>query len=213
MTIAFVTLGVAGFMFFEDAASTASNGKKHGGKNATASSNATHSLLGVGLLLANLLMDGSTNSIQDKIFIVHRVRSQQMMFCMNIIAFFLLLFWMLLNLWNHELTDAVNFIQKYPASLMNIVSFAFCGALGQNFIYYALEKFGSLSLVMVTVTRKLFTILISLIYFDHKLNTKQWISVLFVFAALLLESFLKNKKEQIPDFKQLKDSKISVKSE
>ena len=40
---------------------------------------------------------------------------------------------------------------------------------------------------MVTVTRKLFTMLLSVFWFDHRLNVGQWISVLLVFVGIGLE--------------------------
>jgi hypothetical protein len=44
------------------------------------------------------------------------------------------------------------------------------GGLGQLFIFETIQHFGSLTLVMVTVTRKLFTMLLSVIVFEHVLN-------------------------------------------
>ena len=63
--------------------------------------------------------------------------------------------------------------------------------MGQVFIFLTIEQFGSLVLVTVTVTRKLFTILLSLFWFQHRLNAMQWASVGLVFAALGIESFYK----------------------
>lgn len=185
LTVLLVTLGVAGFMIFEK-----------GSKTSASSSSMSHSenLFGIGLLLCNLLLDGMTNSTQDYIFSHFKVRSQHMMFFMNAISFLFLLSYLLLNPYSSELRDALSFIQRYPACLLDVLLFAFCGALGQNFIYYTLEKFGSLSLITVTVTRKLFTILISLLYFNHTLCLNQWLSVALVFAALMLESLGKRKK-------------------
>lgn len=41
-----------------------------------------------------------------------------------------------------------------------LVLYALTGALGQLFIFETLERYGSLTLVMVTVTRKLFTMMV-----------------------------------------------------
>ena len=187
LTVLLITIGVSGFMFFEE-------GKHGAGSHGKKSSVAGNSFLGLGLLLGNLLLDGITNSLQDRIFLNYRLKAQHMMFYMSSISAALYLLW--LTCWptgQLELTSALSFLRQFPSSILDVAMFAFCGAMGQNFIYYTLQTFGSLSLVTVTVTRKLFTILLSLFYFNHRLNWKQWVAVVFVFIALLLESFGKRK--------------------
>lgn len=178
LTVALITAGVSGFMLFEDKSSV----------KGSAASRPANSLFGLLILLVNLLLDGTTNSLQDRIFMRHKVRSHHMMFFMNCISAVFLLAYLVLWPRTHELAQAAAFLKRYPAALFDIGTFALCGAMGQNFVYYTLEKFGSLSLVTVTVTRKLFTILISLFYFKHTLNAKQWLSIALVFVALIAES-------------------------
>lgn len=49
----------------------------------------------------------------------------------------------------NELGDAVRLSLEHPQLAYDIALFAFCGALGQCFIFYTLETFGSLLLVSV----------------------------------------------------------------
>lgn len=181
-TVALITIGVSGFMLFES--------KSGGGKSAAAG----NSLWGLGLLLSNLLMDGATNSWQDQLFIKYRLKSQQLMMFMNLFSGLLLaaslIFYTVLNPQKSQLMDAIQFFKQFPSALPDVFAFSLCGALGQLFIFHTLEHFGSLSLVTITVTRKLFTILLSLFWFNHKVNSKQWICVSLVFLALILESFI-----------------------
>lgn len=177
MSVILITAGVSGFMYFEPV---------RGDRTHMA-----NSLYGLLLLLVNLLVDGATNSWQDKIFMDHRVSGQQMMFFMHAFTVLFLLAWLVLNPFTHELSAAITFAQTYPAILADVLLFGVCGALGQVFVFYTLEHFGSLSLVTVTVTRKLFTILISLLWFNHSLRILQWLSVGLVFLALLVETFYK----------------------
>lgn len=188
VSVALITLGVSGFMYFEPVRAGRAN--------------AVNSLYGLFLLLINLLVDGATNSWQDKIFIDHRVSGQQMMFFMHAFTVLFLLSWLLLNPFTHELSAALAFARSFPAILTDVLLFGTCGALGQVFVFYTLEHFGSLSLVTVTVTRKLFTILLSLLWFNHSLRPLQWVSVGLVFVALLIETFYKRltgtKKAHMP---------------
>jgi UDP-galactose transporter B1 len=190
VTVALITAGVFGFMFFE-------GGNEQGKGNGSGNGSSAVSLLGIGMLLSNLLLDGATNSWQDQLFLKYRLKSQQLMMFMNAFSGVLLASSLVLgcidfsNLaWNREsqLMQAVGFVCKFPSCLFDLVAFAFCGAMGQLFIFYTLEHFGSLVLVTITVTRKLFTILLSLFWFSHPVNVRQWGSVALVFAALILEA-------------------------
>jgi len=182
-TVALITAGVSGFMLFEDARGTGDQ--------------KVNSTIGLVLLLANLLLDGATNSWQDQLFLKYRLKSQQLMLFMN--AFTAMLLFATLsagvldfNTWGldykSQALQAISFIQTHPSCLGDILGFSLCGALGQLFIFYTLEHFGSLVLVTVTVTRKLFTILLSLFWFRHSMNARQWMSVSLVFAALIMEA-------------------------
>jgi UDP-galactose transporter B1 len=67
--------------------------------------------------------------------------------------------------------------------IRDIALFGLCGAIGQCFIFYSLERYGSLRLVTVTVTRKLFTMLLSVVWFKHELALGQWSGVALVFLG------------------------------
>lgn len=183
VTVGLITAGVSGFMLFED-------GGSGGGERA-------NSMIGLLLLLSNLLLDGATNSWQDQLFLKYRLKSQQLMLFMNAFTAVLLTGTLAVgvidfNTWGLDYSSqslqAISFIQQHPSCLGDILSFSLCGALGQLFIFHTLEHFGSLVLVTITVTRKLFTILLSLFWFNHTVNARQWLSVSLVFAALVMEA-------------------------
>ena len=177
VTVALITIGVSGFMLFED----------HGSGNKSSSSSAGNSLWGLGLLLTNLLMDGATNSWQDQLFLKYRLKSQQLMMFMNlfsglILALSLAFFTHFCNrpLLNYSLL--LNF-SEFPSALPDVLHFPLrCSRATFHFPH--LEHFGSLSLVTITVTRKLFTILWVFFWFNHKVNAKQWSCVSLVFWHL-----------------------------
>jgi len=62
------------------------------------------------------------------------------------------------------------------------------------FIFETIQHFGSLTLVMVTVTRKLFTMLLSVIVFNHTLTVGQWAGVGVVFGAIGVEAGMKRRE-------------------
>ncbi len=58
-----------------------------------------------------------------------------------------------------------------------------------------LSIFGSLLLVTVTVTRKMLTMIISVVWFGHSLTSMQWLGVGLVFGGVGIEAEL-NKREK-----------------
>ncbi|KAF0417037.1 UAA transporter [Gigaspora margarita] len=150
------------------------------------------SLYGIALLSINLLVDGVIGSTQDQIFSKNKIKGQHMMFFMNIFSGILMFGW-LINPLNPELSNALTFCQIHPNVIIDILLFSLCGALGQCFIFFALHNFGSLFLNTITVSRKFFTVLLSVFLFDHKLNFGQWLAVGLVFFGIGLEVYMKQK--------------------
>lgn len=162
---------------------------------------------------SSLIIDGLTNSTQDQIFTLYPGYSgQQMMFIMASITLTILTPAMVLPLPSHPLAlltfatreahaattfappillQSLRFIASHPSALNPLLAYAALGGLGQIFIFETIAHFGSLTLVMVTVTRKLFTMLLSVLVFGHELTPGQWGGVAVVFAGIGVEAAFK----------------------
>ncbi|CAO3595991.1 unnamed protein product [Absidia cylindrospora] len=185
--VAMITAGVSLFMLYHH--------HHHENDKGTGVNN-SNSMWGLFLLGTNLVIDGLTNATQDQIFRTHPtiVSGQHMMFYMNSISSLFSAGYLVLHPYNDELRLALQFCAAHPAVIRDILLFGLCGALGQCFIFYTLQFYGSLRLVTVTVTRKLFTMLLSVFWFDHVLSFGQWCGAVLVFAAIGLEAYIKKIK-------------------
>jgi UDP-galactose transporter B1 len=173
--VAMVTTGVALFTFFQS----------HEGHHVKAST----SIHGLGLLFVNLILDGFTNSTQDVVFKRSpQITGPHMMFGFNLMATALNVCYLLSPL-THELHSAATFMREHPAVLKDIIAFSICGSIGQIFIFKTLRRFGSLVLVTITLTRKILTMLLSVVWFGHSLLFAQWVGVGLVFGGIGLEAF------------------------
>ncbi len=153
-------------------------------------------LLGVLLLSASLFLDGVYSSTQDNLFrSTPGLTGPHLMCGLNITTSILTSLY-LLSPFTSQLSTAVQFISEYPAVLYDIILFGICGAFGQLFIFYTLEHFGSLVLVTVTVTRKMLSMLLSVIWFNHKLGLGQWVGIICVFGGVGSEAYLKYKQQK-----------------
>ncbi|EJD50651.1 UAA transporter [Auricularia subglabra TFB-10046 SS5] len=194
--VTLLTVGIALFMVYSDAKKKPS----HSAQVVTAE----RELFGLALLVINLALDGTVYSTQDEIIARHGVSGQQMMFWMNLFATLLTTVIALLPLpyvpvlhpsgGTTEFAGARAFFDKYPSALPPLAQFAATGALGQLFIFETLRNFGSLTLVTITLTRKLFTMLLSVVVYRHKLTTGQWIGGGIVFLGITLEAWIKRQE-------------------
>jgi UDP-galactose transporter B1 len=67
--------------------------------------------------------------------------------------------------------------------------FCLCASLGQVLIFGLMKDFGSLVWITVSITRKLFTILVSVFMFNHSVNAFQWFGIVCAFVGMGLEEF------------------------
>ncbi|GAB7351937.1 hypothetical protein MBLNU459_g2474t1 [Dothideomycetes sp. NU459] len=211
VVVALVTAGVAVFTLHHPGGGKKQKSNSGGGS----SGNSTWGLL---LLAVNLLFDGLTNSTQDYIYKAYRpYTGQQMMCALNVLSTALTSSYLLAAPWvaantplgayfgmdvsggGGELASALDFIRRHPGVGWDIMAFAACGALGQVFIFYTLSTFGSLLLVTVTVTRKMLTMILSVVWFGHTLSSMQWLGVGLVFGGIGVEAQLSKQEKLAKD--------------
>lgn len=215
LVVAMVTAGISLFMHFGGG-----GGKKHAGAGGERPTNAN--LIGLSYLLINLALDGAVNASQDEIFSRFRgLNGQQMMLWMNAFGAAVNVALAVLPLpyipvihpsdgGQSELASVLEFVRAHPAVVKPLAQYALTGALGQLFIFETLQHFGSLTLVTITLTRKMFTMLLSVFVYDHKLTPGQWAGAGVVFAGISVEAFVKRKEVHAKRVVQEKE-KASIK--
>ncbi|KAF9267560.1 UDP-galactose transporter [Marasmius fiardii PR-910] len=198
LVVFMVTTGITIFMGFGD-----EKAKKH--KSPGQDSDSPYgSVIGISYLLINLALDGAINSTQDEIFARYRITGQQMMFWINLFSTFISFTLSILPLpyipvihpstdGKSELMGVLTFVQTHPSIVAPLMEFATTGAFGQLFIFETLQHFGSLTLVMITLTRKMFTMLLSVVVYNHQLTLGQWVGAGVVFAGISVEAFIKRR--------------------
>ena len=194
LVVALVTAGVAVFTLHNPSSK----------KKSSSGALKTNSAWGLLLLSINLLFDGLTNSTQDHIFSTFRpYTGPQMMVAQNLLSTILTVGYLFVSPYlppslspsPNELSSAISFIRAHPAVGTDILGFCLCGAVGQIFIYYTLSQFSSLLLVTVTVTRKMLTMMLSVLWFGHRLSGMQWVGVGLVFGGVGAEGWIARREK------------------
>ncbi|KAK3333704.1 UAA transporter family-domain-containing protein [Cercophora scortea] len=193
LVVAAVTSGVAVFTLHS------------GSKRKHTSTHSGQTAWGLLLLAINLLFDGLTNSTQDYIFSSFTYSGPQMMAANSLLSSVLTGTYLLLSPWlvhtplgrwfgmdvasggGGELAEALAFMRRNPAAWWDVLGFALFGSVGQVFIFKTLSAFSSVLLVTVTVTRKMFTMILSVVAFGHRLSEMQWLGVGLVFGGIGVE--------------------------
>lgn len=143
-------------------------------------------IIGNMLLLVSLMCEGYTADRQDKLALIHQMSGLQMMEQINrSAALFVLPMAVVL-----ELRGFIAFCWRFPQVIPLTVIFAATSAVGQVFLYASISTIGALQTSLVTTSRKLLTVLVSVVLFDKSLLPLQWAALCSVFAAVLTKTYL-----------------------
>ena len=178
--------------------------------------NTLENLFGFLLVGANLGFDGFTNNEQDSLFNLYRISSYDMMKNVNAwqtmyLSMYLFIGYIIYNK-ESELMKAYDTMSLSPNLTLDIGTFCLCASVGQALIFNVIKEFGSLTWVTISITRKLFTILFSVFIYKHIITLPQWLGVIIVFAALVLEVVMKYSNKVIPKSKISDGNKSSSSS-
>ncbi|KAF4375260.1 hypothetical protein F8388_001017 [Cannabis sativa] len=152
--------------------------------------------LGYGLCFLNLAFDGFTNATQDSINARYpKTSAWDIMLGMNLWGTIYNLVYMFG--WPQAIGfEAVQFCKQHPEAAWDIFLYCLCGAVGQNFIFLTISRFGSLANTTITTTRKFVSIVVSSLLSGNPLSSKQWGCVAMVFSGLSYQIYLKWRKLQ-----------------
>ncbi|QHS76498.1 UDP-galactose transporter HUT1 [Saccharomyces paradoxus] len=167
-------------------------------------------LQGFGMLFSSLFLDGLTNATQDKLLKVNKAKEKgkqtlitgaHLMFTLNLfVVLWNILYFIVIDCKQWE--NAVSVLKMDPQVWGYLMLYSVCGAMGQCFIFYTLEQFGSLVLIMITVTRKMVSMILSIIVFGKSVRFQQWVGIFVVFGGITWEA-LNKKKANIPKVKSV----------
>lgn len=162
------------------------------------SNNDGQTILGMAQLFLSMILDGLTNSTQDQLFKTQKdikakfkVNGTVLMCVLNSFMLVNTLLYALIFNYEKEINDPIKFIKRYPQVLQDILIFGIFGSCGQIFVFIILEKFDSIILVTATVTRKMLSMVLSVLLFGHSLNSQQILGVALVFIGIGYEALIK----------------------
>ena len=145
------------------------------------------SILGIGFIMASLFWDGITAGYQKRF---QRDMQQQQIPVQPYDFMFYTNLYMLLTAGMVAMALGeldTTFLRDNPNVLWKILQFCACSAMGQSFIFYTLSHFDPLILSTVTTTRKLFSVLLSVVFKGNGLSGSGWMGVVLAGLGMLSE--------------------------
>ena len=192
-----VFLVVGGICLFSSVKKESSSSSSSPATTATLTTpptDSTNMMIGIALILVNLILDGYTNNEQDKIFASYRVAPLQMMANTNLWQSIFIMGYLSVSAAlrgvSAELPRSVTMLLTCPTLQYDIALFCICACLGQVLIFTVMKEFGSLVWITISITRKLFTILLSIFAFNHQVKMVQWMGIGLVFVGLTVETVM-----------------------
>ena len=78
---------------------------------------------------------------------------------------------------------------RHPSALAKLVGIGCFQVSGQVAVYYVISNFKQHIYPLMSTTRKILTILMSIIIFQHSLNNNQWLALALVFLSMAYELY------------------------
>ncbi|KAL0231474.1 hypothetical protein GEMRC1_010878 [Eukaryota sp. GEM-RC1] len=181
LSVLVVTSGIVMFMYFNPHSTSTTKEK---------------SIIWPGLLLASLslVFDGFTGAAQDFCVIHYGTSVGDFLFYIN---FYGMLIMLAISLVFGEFFAAIKFIYLHPEISNHLIGFCFTGVFGQILLYTILRQTSALVVATITTTRKLFTVILSVIVFGHQLLSLQWLAIGIVFGGFFFDTFTRKRSEKV----------------
>lgn len=158
------------------------------------------SVWGVIFILLSLIMDGVVGGVQKRLKsnmakIGIQPKPYDFMLYMNI---YMTLVALAISILLGDFSEGIEYCKNEPEIFIIIAKFSACSAIGQSFIFYTVAHFDPLVCSTVTTTRKIFSVLWSILTKGHHLSGSGWFGVSLAIGGIMSEVLSKIKKSGSP---------------
>jgi len=145
--------------------------------------------LGVIFILLALVMDGITGGVQKRL-LADMKRAQvtpQPYDLMTFTNLFMMMFAVIISFAMGDFTQGFDYCAHNPKVFSLIWKFSICSAIGQSFIFYTVARFDPLVCSTVTTTRKIFSVMLSILFKGHHIPTQGWAGLALAIGGIVSE--------------------------
>lgn len=144
-------------------------------------------LLGVVYIVLSLIMGGVVGGFQkrlqrDMAALSIQPKPYDYMYWTNL---FMCVVALVVSLFLGDLRDGIAYCYINPEILWKILQFSACSAIGQTFVFYLVAEFDPLVTSTVTTSRKLFSVLISILFKGNSVDSLGWAGMLLAAIGIM----------------------------
>ena len=172
INVIMIVVGVGLFMGGGD------NNKKKSAVDENADSSTQ--IFGIILLFISLCFDGGTGAYEDKLMSVHSVEPFDLMYNIQMGKT------ILAGVGLVVLNQVHIFLQMVQDMGFLLVALGLSGAIGQVFIFITIAKFGALTCSIIGLARKVTTLVASIYFYGHVLNSTQSFGLFVCITAMVI---------------------------
>lgn len=143
------------------------------------------SLIGIALLLLSLMTDGSLSEIQVQF--KKKVSNCSSILLYNLTSKWSLLTFSVISLLTGEVLVIYEFLVKREQFVWDLLLISIAGMVGQFFLFEIVQRFDSYVLPIVTSSRKIITVCLSMIVFGHEVTLAQLLGICLIFGVIIYE--------------------------
>lgn len=139
---------------------------------------------GVVLLLISLLCDGFIPDFQAEVKVKYKPTPMEMFEDFNRWKTYLSFMITVVTL---QIVDITKFFYEHPICFVHLIILGSMGSVGQMIVYWMIKLFKQHIVPFTITTRKLATVLISIIFFGHQTKLIQFMGIIIVFLAVIAD--------------------------
>lgn len=140
--------------------------------------------IGFGFLLISVVSDALFSDSQAYAKANYKPTANHLFTSANLFAFIFVLAYAVLS---GEIFKQLKFCKDHPTVIVDILLVSVLQVVGQISIYYVVANFKQHMWPLISTTRKVMTILLSIFIYGHKIVPLQWLSILLIFGGLIYE--------------------------
>lgn len=167
-------------------------------------------ILGIVLLFVSLIADGFLPDFQAEIKSEYKPEPTEMMEQINKWVAIISLISMIVSLTAHT---AFIYCFFHPYFVVNLLAFSILSALGQFVVYTLIKLFKQHIVPFIITIRKIFTVVLSIIFYHHQTSIIQLVGMLIVVLAVVYEFASEIKKDDHNAHKPVQNIPVEMKEE
>ena len=86
-----------------------------------------------------------------------------------------------------ELLQVMYFMVDHPRFSLDLFGMSVMSSIVQIFVYYLIQKFRQHIVPFIITIRKIFSVVISILWFHHSISAVQWLGIVVVFMAAVFD--------------------------